>query len=642
MECVDHLILWDPGSSYQSSNDFLNVLWSFCQPNCRISNTCVLVQAYMRFPFVFQIGKLYSFEHKSFDLIHMASLTDIIAEMSDVADLLKSKASAQTKETSVQAVANKIAVLSFMDVGAAVRLHNANEAHAMLEHFAASIQTAIDARLEKGAALHLQSSPRNKKEQQLLVSVLAYLSEEDWAKLQRPTIDPDVMIEVIAARYARLGVQHLDEQTAKWAIAVVLYLYKAQNAGTMPLYHVIHDWVLKFKSKITAFKAPWDFDVVVQYPASPDALSSAIMAHAYSDGDPPVAKTIPGFSHLGEHVPLRSNSALLTREKALMQAHSQLGTPMQHLNMASLQARQAYALQQQMHHKPMHHMIGMVYHQHSQPLLAMTDGAASHVVRPAAQDQCHLLQPLPDINDRQIVVAQHTPSVATSPVVVESAGASGCFGRPRIAATMPDAKPDAQREPSEVDYDQEAFDALKLRHRSKKPAAAVVNDADDERSSDCAADDACNEDEGDETAATPKANTTKVATLHKEAKVMKVQLMKKPSCAAAVAPLKRSASSPSLKRPASHMPPPLQRSASQMAKKVFQLSDLKVKLTYDEMKHTTLKNLSSAWYHRVKTTLMRNGVKKEHASQAARDAHSKVATLWHSMAANVMKKPSKR
>ena len=572
----------------------------------------------------------------------MASVTDIIAEMSDVAELLKSKAGESTKQSSVQAVVHKIAALGFMDVGTAVKLHRANDANGMPEAFASAIQQAIDARLEKGTALQPKSAGvKDKKEQQLLTSILAYLTEEDWAKLQRPRMDAEGMIEVIASRYARLGVQHLDEQTVKWPCALCIYLVKAQNAGSMPMYQVIHDWVQKFKAAILSFKTPWDLEIIIQYPASPESLPPAIWEHAYTPEDPPVSKTIPGFSHLGEHVPLRSNSALLTREKALLQAQASMGMQMHpYMDMSSMQSRQAYALQQQMQHSRRADPIpDMVYHGHQMRPSPLT--MQSHVFQPALPPMFHTQaggaehEPAGSLSAAPPSDQPHAQEMALVPVAGAAGPADGSartatpffrrgltFGPPRVAPevkVMPGPRDAAQAETPDADYDEEAYSALKKRpaSKTKKPSK---NDDGDEGDVDGDGDD-CDDDseaEGDEDAFGEQVEAAP--------KAMKAPAGKK-------APIRK----PAAAAPAS-VSPPLKRPASEMAMKVFKVRDLKVTLTPEEFQRSTMKNLGSMWYHRVESTLLRNGVTKEEASKAARAAFKKLNGLWSAMDSEQNKK----
>ena len=95
-----------------------------------------------------------------------------------------------------------------------------------------------------------------------------------------------------------------------------------KRTGKLPRYHQIFGWVLDFKKIHDQHKTPFTLGYIKTYPATPTQLPVAIFNHAYPEGDVPVLKEISpldGFAALADHIPLRSNSALLTREKHMME-----------------------------------------------------------------------------------------------------------------------------------------------------------------------------------------------------------------------------------------------------------------------------------------------------------------------------------
>ena len=81
----------------------------------------------------------------------------------------------------------------------------------------------------------------------------------------------------------------------------------------------------------------------------------------------------------------------------------------------------------------------------------------------------------------------------------------------------------------------------------------------------------------------------------------------------------------------------LKRPASEMAMKVAKAMNLDVTVTNDDLSATTMKNLASRWYHRVLDGLIKKGVSKEKAKEAARKAHAKSNELWKAMEAKQSK-----
>ena len=184
----------------------------------------------------------------------------------------------------------------------------------MTDEYKTIIGDALNTRL--ASCLSLERKPLTRTVQQLLTNVRVYLTQGDWNMVLKPSVIPESIIACISARFAKLGVRSLHEQTVKWPIAVVLWRYQQMHG--MPRYSKIYDWVQSFKNCFEAYKTPWGHSVIVTYPNEPAGLPDEVYTEAYPDAeDPPVSFEIPNFKALGQHVPLRSNSALLLRERQL-------------------------------------------------------------------------------------------------------------------------------------------------------------------------------------------------------------------------------------------------------------------------------------------------------------------------------------
>ena len=250
----------------------------------------------------------------------MADISEIMSEMVDAQALTRTSTAPTIQASAVKALAVKIQQLGGFDTKAAVSLCTALDAASFPEPHKNTIQGAIDARLQA----HSSSSARptaNKAALQLLTSPSHYLTTADWAAIDAPSTSAKQMIEIIASRYAKLGVRHLDEQTCRTAVGVVLHARRAQDGGLTPAYSAIHDWVREFKQEFhTGAKLPWTHDIIAKYPASPAELPASIQEAAYDATDPPVTKPLPGLQQLLPNVPLRSDNRLLVAERARLQS----------------------------------------------------------------------------------------------------------------------------------------------------------------------------------------------------------------------------------------------------------------------------------------------------------------------------------
>ena len=110
----------------------------------------------------------------------------------------------------------------------------------------------------------------------------------------------------------------------KWAVAIALFICR-QRTCKLHFYETIFGWVNAFKRNSEALKVAYHLQTIINYPAHPQLLPQDVYKAAYTDADPPITKELLNFAALGSHIPPRSNSALLTRERA-MRGH--MPTPM--------------------------------------------------------------------------------------------------------------------------------------------------------------------------------------------------------------------------------------------------------------------------------------------------------------------------
>jgi len=122
-------------------------------------------------------------------------------------------------------------------------------------------------------------------------------------------------IGTITHRFAKLGLRYPDEQSIRWAVAVIA-LAVSESTGLYPEYSVVYRTVQDFKKAMDVARTPYDHGHLLKYPASPHSLNTDMFNAAYSDDDLPITKNIEKLANTAEHhVPLRSSSALLKREQ---------------------------------------------------------------------------------------------------------------------------------------------------------------------------------------------------------------------------------------------------------------------------------------------------------------------------------------
>ena len=542
----------------------------------------------------------------------MDPITEILSELVDLQELMKTSLAPAVKDASMAVVAHKVVSLDALDTKDALRLCNAVAAGVFSSDHKAMVQKAIETRLQKHVSPHMS---KDKAPQQLLVHIANFLTAEDWGKLEIPNVPALRMLEVIADRYQKLGIKSLDEQTVKWAVATVLHFVKAHQGGVVPLYDVIYSWVGEFKRMVMHLKRPLFHDVIRKYPSTPAELPPHVFEAAYSAEDPPIMKAIPGLLQLASHVPLRSNSALLVRERTMRQAHQSFGLQLaaapQFQHMTPLQARHALSAQyQQMHHEhqadPIPDMVfpmGSRY-RNVQPLLpALPAVTGSPAMRSAGSADSLLAESPPSSIVPYAEVKQPAPIAPQFKL-----------GTARVDNEQPEYPTATAVESAEsLAYDESALVALLNRPVAKRPASAdiVAEESED-----------ANEDQYNDEDDDADGNGEETAR-YVEPKFVKKPAMETPAVAGGHALV--------LKRP-----------ASEMSMKVTKAKDVRVTLTKEEMAHTTVKNIASRWYHKVRLVHLKAGVKKEHAAIAGRKAFKQVSELWAIMEAQGALKKKKR
>ena len=208
------------------------------------------------------------------------------------------------------AFCHKIACTRQFTASTALAMCNALNATQLPEIACGKIQAAIDARLNNSG-----SKPQDRHTPQKLTAINNYLTNSDWQTLQSPTTSLSGKIAVLVHRFQRLNLRYPHEQTVKWAVAL-LALHAVP--GSYPTYASVHGMVQDFKAQIemTRRGPALHSSHIVVYPDDPHSLPKDFFDVSYSDGEP-VAMDIERLAVTAEnHVPLRSTSKLLGKEKA--------------------------------------------------------------------------------------------------------------------------------------------------------------------------------------------------------------------------------------------------------------------------------------------------------------------------------------
>ena len=526
----------------------------------------------------------------------MASVTSIISEMADVQALLNKSISDTSKEGMIANLKAKIEALPIFDNAAALRLTSAVDAAMMPKTFTTSLMASIDLRLAKGLLVGKGKSSQAMVPQELTY-ILNFLTAMDWVQLEEPQASPSKMMEVVGQRLSKLGIRSLHEQTVKAAVAVVLWLVR-HNTHNWPRYSLIYQWLCEFKRNFQVMKTPWELQMIVKFPMEPRGLPDDIFAHCYIGDDQPIRKELLGFQQLSDHIPLRSNSALLLREQHA-NGFGGVTSPMQFLHgghqqympglggfHASMYTRRPDMVRDvipdMVYNTPPGGKSRQASSPHQAALVRSDSGASS-----SHSGSMHMPTPhgMPALDyDMQAMVAQGTPPQAQAPLAYPEStfGPSHPMPRMRIHGTagMKSEVPEEEQhaislasDPAEM-LEEAAFASLTERALKRPAGSAKV-----------AAKNATADEDDD----VPMSKAPKLA-------------MKSPKA--------KAAPKPAMKRPAKL------------------LCDLEVKFEVSKMATTTRKNYASVWYFRVKSNYIKAGKTPEAAKAEARKAHQFIVDKW--------------
>ena len=143
-----------------------------------------------------------------------------------------------------------------------------------------------------------------------------YLTEEQWERFldKSKSINSKMVILRETANAVGIG-SSVDEQTWKWALALLLLAHYDELPKARAIYDKLQDLKEVFNSESKSFGLAH----IDAYPEDPKDLPEATFNHAFGDAAP-VPKTFNGINSVAKCIPLRFNSKLLNDNAA---AHKQ-------------------------------------------------------------------------------------------------------------------------------------------------------------------------------------------------------------------------------------------------------------------------------------------------------------------------------
>ena len=231
-----------------------------------------------------------------------------------------SGASDRTKQDALElkyatSIASKISHLPYVSMPNASELYSAIKAAELHSTASALLTTSVDSALEQAADEDFDDkvtapSQRN----QMLLFPLVYMTAALIDSLQsRMSIDTKLLL--VAEFLVKLGCTHPHEQTSKRWLCVVLVMHYGD--GVMPRYQTIYDYLNKLKQNVRDQRTgkKQQFPRIPMYPKVPSQLAPHIFNLCYEAKYPPIPHTLERYQIFLNHIPLRSNSKLITREK---------------------------------------------------------------------------------------------------------------------------------------------------------------------------------------------------------------------------------------------------------------------------------------------------------------------------------------
>ena len=399
------------------------------------------------------------------------TIDDVLQEVRDIAKVLQARddVSEEVKHGLIDGVIvkgqklrlNPTALLSFsVPVGS------------LPSDLRAKLQKALDMKVVGDSMQASEANAGDGTKPQKLTSIHCYPKQSQWDILQSKEASYIRKVQTLVELLKSLSITSLHEQTVKWCISLLVAL-RCESGGSLPNYSVIFEMIRDFKAAFSSTDTPSNLPRgLLTYPENPTELPKAIYDSVYTN-EPPVKKDVERLAQIANfHVPLRSTSKLLTKERA-KHAEQPNSTPAIAASSAVagpdampawmkdfVQAMQTAAVSEQVG-KIARKPLGFDFRPSPRgAALALEDAppapseaAGSHAAEPSPETELHQAAPSPGLAPGR---AEAAPSPQSKAVPSPAAAADSALSR------------FAQESLSAEAYENAAFEALRERQDNRK------------------------------------------------------------------------------------------------------------------------------------------------------------------------------
>jgi len=174
----------------------------------------------------------------------------------------------------------------------------------------AAITKAIERRVEAAGANATTNTGNVKHDGQVLKHTGNFLTQSDWDFIRGNKQSIFANMNRIIWRFNLIGMTHPNEQTLKWALALLIVAHFPQ----LPPHKQIFKHLQELKEVAESTRKPYGLGHLLTYPESPVDLPADMLAHGYVADDPAITVRLEGIEVVAEnHVPLRKKQQIAQR-----------------------------------------------------------------------------------------------------------------------------------------------------------------------------------------------------------------------------------------------------------------------------------------------------------------------------------------
>ena len=228
------------------------------------------------------------------------SVKDVCCEMRDCKALLEARQGTSPSSDFLDRIKDtigfKLRSLPQLSAAEALELHKVLGEVDFPEAVAAALSQQIDEKL-------LQKTEQTtivSLKQQSLTNMHLFLTAQDWALLEGDGADWWAKQKCIVGRLKKLGVKSLAENTVRSCVSILL-----STLTVLPHPDDQHAAVLEFKGCFHSTENVDGLPYLVRFPEQPSGLPPALLQSAYTEADPPVAKSLARLAYIAKALPVR-------------------------------------------------------------------------------------------------------------------------------------------------------------------------------------------------------------------------------------------------------------------------------------------------------------------------------------------------